>query len=224
MALRRSLTREMAAFLAWNPAPARPAVLGVVVEADRVHLYSGAVSAGATVYDGDRFSTETGGMLLLHSDGAMVELTGESAVTVRSQTSGAQGTEAELGKGTLVFSAARAAALEIVAREARIRPIADVRTVAQVSVAGPKELRIYAQRGALQFSYREETETIAEGESYRVILDPPEDDPKNRPVKAGRHRKPFLLIAIAAAAAGTAVILYEHVNQGHKRMESPDRP
>jgi hypothetical protein len=224
MTLRHFLALEMATLLAWNSASARPAVWGVVVEANHVHLNTGTVSAGATVYDGDHFSTEPGGMLLLRGDAALLELTGESAAIVRSQTNGAQGTEAELGKGTLVFSAARASAVEIVAWEGRIRPIADVRTVAQVSVAGPKELRIYAQRGSLQFLYRGETETIAEGDSYQVILDPPEDDPKNKPVKAGRHRKPFLLIAIGAAAAGTTVILYEHMNHGHKRMESPDRP
>ncbi len=223
MTLRRSLTLEMAALLAWNSAPARPTVLGVVLEADRAHLNSGAVSAGATVYDRDRFSTETGGMLLLHSDAAMLELAEESEVMVRSRANGAQGTEAELGKGTLVFSAARAAALEIVVQEADVRPITDARTIAQVSVTGPRELRISTRRGALQFSYRGETETIAEGSSYRVILDPPKDDPQNKPVKAGRRRKSFLLIAIAAAA-GTTVILYEHLNHGHKRMESPDRP
>jgi hypothetical protein len=225
MTLRQFLTLGVALFFSWNSGPARPTPRGVVVEATRVSLNSGAVSAGATVYDGDRFATETGGVLLLRGDATVLELAEESELIVRGAAGGAQGTETELSSGTLVFSAARAAALEIVALEARIRPATATRTIGQVSVTGPKELRICARRGSLQFSYREESETIAEGAAYPVILDPPENDPKNkRPAKAGRQRKTFLLIAIGAAAAGTAAILYEHENHGHKRMESPDRP
>jgi hypothetical protein len=48
MILHHSLAVELAALLAWNSAPARPNVVGVVVEANRVHLNAGAVSAGAT--------------------------------------------------------------------------------------------------------------------------------------------------------------------------------
>ena len=223
MILRSYLALEMTALLLWNPAPARPAVLGVVVEVDRAHLNGGAVSLGATVYDGDHFATEKGGLLLLRDGATMLELAEESVLIVRSRTNGAQGTEAEVSMGTLVFSAARADTLEIVAMEARIRPIKDARTVAQVSITGPKELRIYARRGSLECSYREEKETIAEGAAYRVILDPAEDDPQKKgAVKAGRQRKAFLLLAIGAGAAAAAAIMYEH--RGHKPMESPDRP
>jgi hypothetical protein len=222
MTLPHCLALEMAAFLVWNSVPARTTVLGAVVEADRAHLNSGAISAGATVYDGDHFSTETGGMLLLRGDATLLELAEESAAIVRSRANGTQGTEAELSKGTLVFSTSRADALEITAREARLRPITNARTAAQVSVTGPKELRIYARRGTLQFSYRGETETIAEGAAYRVILDPPEDDStKKGAVKAGRQRT-FLFIAIGGGGAGGAVLAYEM--RHHKHMESPDRP
>jgi hypothetical protein len=223
MTLRHCLALEMATFLAWNSAPARSAVLGVVVEANRVHLNSGAVSEGATVYDGDQFSTEAGGMLRLRGDSTMVDLAEESVMLVRSRANGAQGTAAELRKGTLVFRAARAAALEIAALEARVRPVADAPTIAQVSVAGLKELRIYARRGPLQFSYRGEMATIAEGAAYRVILDPPEGGPKKKEaVKPGRLRKAFLFLANGGGAAAAAVLVYE--NHRHKKMESPDRP
>jgi hypothetical protein len=223
MTLRNCLALEMATLLAWNPGPARPMVLGVVVEAVRVHVNASAVSVGATVYDGDRFSTEKGGLLLLRGDATMLQLAEESVVTVRSRTNGAQGTEAELDKGTLAFSTSRADALEIAALGARIRPTTSARTVAQVSVTGAKELGVYARLGSLQFSYREETETIAEGASYRVILDPAEDDPQKKgAAKAGRQRKAFLLLAIGAGVAAAATIMYEH--HGHKPMESPDRP
>jgi hypothetical protein len=106
-------------------------VLGVVAEADRAHLNSAAVSEGATVYDGDHFSTEAGGMLLLHGGATTLDLAEESAVIVRSRINGGQGMEAELRRGTLLFSAARAAALEIAVLESLICPAEDARTIGQ---------------------------------------------------------------------------------------------
>jgi len=223
MTLRHALAVEMAIFFALNSAEARPAVLGVVVEANRGYVNTGAVSAGATVYDGDHFSTEAGGLLRLRGDATVLDLAGDSALTVRGSTNSSQGIEAELSKGTLVFSVARYAALEIAAGGARIRPLADARTVAQVSVTGPKELCIYSRRGSLQFWYRGEMETIAEGAAYRVILDPPEDDPKNKQsIRRKGKQKAFLLLAIVAAAAGASLITHEMHH--HKPVESPDRP
>jgi hypothetical protein len=39
-----------------------------------------------------------------------------------------------------------------------------------------RELRIYAQRGALELSYHDETKGIPEGAAYRVLLDPSEKE------------------------------------------------
>jgi hypothetical protein len=213
----------MAALLAWNPVPAPPAVLGVVVGADRAHLNSGAVSEGATVYDGDHFSTEAGGMLRVRCDATTLDLAEESDVIVRSRANGAQSMEAELSRGTLVFRAGQAAALEIAALQALIRAAGDAGTTGQVSIIGPKELRIYARRGSLQFSYQGEARTIAEGESYRVILDPSEDAPrKKEAARTGGRRKAFLFVAIGGGGGGAAALIFE--NHGHKHVESPDRP
>lgn len=217
------LTMGMAASLACNCTLARPVVLGVVSEANRAHLNTGAASAGTTVYDGDRFSTEAGGMLLLQGNGATLQLAAESEVIVKSRTNGVQGIEAELNRGTLAFSSSQPAAVEIVADEARVRPVREEPTIGQVTVIGPKELLLHARRGALQFSHRGETQTIAEGKSYRVILDPSEDDAKkNGPYKPARQRKTFLFIAVAGGAVGAGGGIYE--SRGHKHTESPDRP
>ena len=78
-------------------------MLGVVVETDRVHLNTGTVSAGATADDGDRFLTEKGGVLLLRSDGTMLELAEESALSVRSRAERAPGTKTEPSEGSVVF-------------------------------------------------------------------------------------------------------------------------
>jgi len=219
--LRFLLSLQMVFLPAGTSSPGRPAALGVVVEAYRAHLGRSAVSSGATVYDGDHFSTEEGGALRLRCKAALLDLAEKSATLVRHAEVGAQGlaAEAQLVQGTLVFSTARAGELEIEAREAHIRPVGNGRTVAQVSVIGPKELHIYARRGAVLFSYRGESKTITEGESYEVILDPPQDgSEKKQPAqKQGRPLKAFLLIAGGAGAAAAVVIL-------HEEIESPDQP
>ena len=226
MTLRFLLALRMLFLLAGTSPPGRPAVLGVVVEAYRAHLGGSAVSPGATVYEGDHFSTEEGGSLRLRCNAALLELAEKSAALVRHAGDGAQGleAEAELVHGTLVFSTAHASELEIEARQARIRPAGKGRTVAQVSIIGPKELHIYARRGALLFSYRGESKTINEGESYEVILDPSEDGSEKKQTTPSARRPPraFLLVAVGAGAAAAAVIVHE--NHGHKGMESPDRP
>jgi hypothetical protein len=114
--------------------------------------------------------------------------------------------------------------VEIRALGTLTRPTADARTIGQVSITGPKELLIHARRGALQFSYRGETRIIAEGESYRVILDPPDDttEKKQAAKKAGRPPKAFLFVIIGGGAAGATVLVLE--NQRQKNLESPDRP
>lgn len=221
MTLHHFMAFQMVLFLLANPMPPTSATLAIVAAADRAHLNSAAVSEGTTVYDGDHCSTEPGGMMLLRSEATSFDLAEDSAVIVRSQANGLQSMELEMSQGTLVFRAARAAALEIAVQEALIRPANDVRTIGQVTIVGPKELRIYARRGSLQFSYGD-TRTIAEGESYRVFLDPPEVDPKKKEAVKSRRKKAFLLVAIGGAGAGVATLIYE--SHRHKYLESPDRP
>ena len=92
--------------------------------------------------------------------------------------------------------------------------------IAQVSIVGPKELQIRARRGALQFAYAGETEKIAEGASYRIVLDAPEAAPpfpQRVPTKAGRESKKYKIIAIVAIGWATEWGF-------HEIFESPARP
>ena len=209
------------------PLPGSPTIpidpLGIVTEANDAHLSNGSVSTGTTIYDGDRLSTEGTGTLRVRSGSAMIYLAGASQVTLRSVPEGAKGTAADLTAGTLVFSSALATAVEIRADEASIRPATDAPTVGQIVVVGPKKLYISARRGSLIFSYHDESEVISQGQSYRVVLDPPDDDPAAKPDvdhpgrKPARRRKGFLFFLIGIAVAP---IIY----RGLEPSESPYRP
>jgi hypothetical protein len=90
-------------------------------------------------------------------------------------------------------------------------------------LVNPKELRIYAQRGALEFSYHGESETVPEGRAYRVFLDPSDaklaaasatDQAQKSPTT---HHAKFLFVAIAVAVAIAIPLLV-------RSLESPDSP
>ena len=217
----RILAMTLAFFLVGIRLPARPAgipSLGVVTQASAAHFNASRVFAGTTVYDGDRLSTETEGLLQFRGAGALLYLPGLSDVTLHGLPNGMQ---AQLRAGGLVFSSARTSAMEILANGAFIRPAADGPTVAQVTLVGPKELQITARRGALEFSYHSETENIAESASYRILLDPQEtaaghsknaDNPLPR-----RKSKGFWILIIGGISWATEWAV-------HEALESPDRP
>ncbi|HEX4545710.1 MAG TPA: hypothetical protein VH110_05075 [Candidatus Acidoferrum sp.] len=217
----RILATMLAVLLAGASLPARPAgmvPLGVVTQSSGEHFNASKVTPGATVYDGDVLSTEAEGALQLRSGAALLYLPGQSGITVHGIPSG---TQAQLRMGTVVFSTAKAGAMEVLADEAFIRPMIDGPTIAQVTVVSPKELQIAARRGALEFSYRGETQKIPEGGSYRIILEPPEPAakpfPQRVPVKAGRESRAFKITVIVATGWITEWAV-------HEVLESPDRP
>jgi hypothetical protein len=221
---RRALATMLVFLMAGVPVPARPATaanllpLGTVTQASRAHFNAATVTSGATIYDGDGLSTEPEGALQFRGSAALLYLPGASGVTLHGQQNGMQ---AQLRNGTVVFSTARAAGMEVLADEAFIRPVADGPTVAQVTIIGPKELQISARRGALQFSYAGETEKLAGGASYRILLDQPDSPPwpqsQRGPVKAGHENRMFKIIVIVAIAWITEWGV-------HEVFESPDRP
>ena len=225
---RRFLATLLACLLAGIPLLGRTAPLGVVTQSAGGHLSTAPASAGATIYDGDHLSTDAGGALRLRSGASLIYLPGQSGITLHGAANGAV---AELTGGTLVFSTAQAAAMEIRALEASLRAASNAPTVAQISVAGPKELFVNARRGALEFSYRGESGRIPEGASYRILLDSqdPQGGPDAKPdsapspwanqqtKKPGKRRRTFEFIIIGATALVTARAI-------HEAVESPDRP
>jgi|SRR5580704_6469399 hypothetical protein len=224
----RLLAIALAFSLAGIPRSAKPEALGIVVQADHASLGSEPASEGTTVYDGDRLSTEARGSLRLLIGKAMLYVTEQSSVIVRQDANiAAKEFEAELVSGTAVLSVTAGATGEIVASSARIRPMAETRGVVQVRLVGTHELVVFAQRGPAQISYHGESETLAEGKSYRVLLNSSDDSASGAQgaKKSGKHSKALVLIAVGAATAAGAALLWRSVDGGTNRsVESPDHP
>jgi hypothetical protein len=215
---------HLAAVLAFSlsgiPYPARVAVVGVISHAERARVGDTPASTGTTVFDGDRLSTEAGGILRLNAGTMALHLAPQTSVSLGLTPAG-QTTEVQLWAGTLVFSSEKPLAIAVCADNAWIRP-ASAPSSAQIRNVNRKELLISAQRGSLQFFYEGETATIPEGVTYRVLLDP-DDDTADKSTsgppgkKPGKARKPYVFSAVVAAAAVTAIMLTPH-------HESPDHP
>ena len=216
---RRLLAMALAFLLAGPPGLGRSEALGIIVQADRASLGAHAASVGSSLYDGERVSTDDGGALQLRSGPVQFNLLGESIATVRGNADvETQAFTAELAKGTAVMTSPAGAKSEICALGVCIRAAQGGPLTVQVSVTGPKQLKIYARRGNALLSYKGENATITEGSSYLVVLDPPDDGAAPNP--GGKHRKAFLLIAIPGIAA--AIIIT--ATHRHGQIESPDRP
>jgi hypothetical protein len=210
---------------------ARVAVFGVVTQAHRATLSSGTVSAGASLYDGDTLATDVDGALTLRAAASMIHLGGQSRATLWAPAGIAKYAQLDLSTGTVIFSIPQAAALEIRADRASVRAAAEVPTFGQITIMNATTFEIYARRGGLKIQYRDETEAIAEGLSYRVVLDASNDDDfstktapgeKPKPVKATSHkRKRIALTAIGGTAAGAASAIPMAVLNDY---ESPDHP
>jgi hypothetical protein len=206
--------------------PARPAgaaVFGVVTQSSDAHVGEVKLSPGSTIFDGESLSTGGSGAIGIRGSASRLYVPALSGVTLHVASTMDL---ANLNAGTLVFSSAKASAIQIVALDAQICPAADGPTVAQISIVGPKLLQIVARQGALQFSYRGESEPIPEGSSIRVVLDPPDDPqtaqttspfPHEKTKKQGRRRRGFLFLLWGVPGAIAAIGI-------HAALESPDRP
>jgi|SRR5882672_4622415 len=228
--LRRLFASFLVFALAAGEIPARPAgvsSLGVVTQASGANLASASVSVGAAVFDGDSFTTSPGGLLRVRAGAAQIYLAGQSAVKLNSAPGG---TLAQLKGGTLVFSSAKADAMRVEFAQAHIRPAADQVTIAQISTLSARMLSVNAKSGSLEFSYKGETETIPEGASYRILLDPTDEEaasassmatpafPDQKGPKGGRKRRKAFIIFWFGAATILPIILIHHA------LESPEKP
>jgi hypothetical protein len=220
----RLLAIAMVFSLAGIPGHGKPDALGIIVQADHASLGSQAASEGTTIYDGDRLSTDANGTLSVLISGAMLYLAEQSSVIVHNDANReAKEFEAELVSGTVVLSETAGTTGEIVASAARVRPIAETRGAIQVRLVGQHELIVFARRGPAQISYHGESETIAEGKSYRVLLNPSDDGASGgkSAKRPGKRSKALLLVAIGVAAAAGITVAWRAID---KDVESPDQP
>jgi hypothetical protein len=211
--------------------------LGIVVASHSATLGNGVASDGATLYNGDRLVTGPTGGLSLRSGDAMLYMSGSTQVTLHRTPSRNPVIQkalirADITSGSISFSLAPDQYFLVSAHGALIGPGAPMPTLGEITILDRRSFEIRARRGPLKIVYRDDSEFIPEGKSYRVELDDgPETATTNtkptsiktsrststRPAGRRRFIMLFLIGVGAVAAAGTAVGYTQSV-------ESPDCP
>lgn len=197
--------------------------LGTVVFANRARVGEANTSAGATVFGGDRLSTDSVGTVQIRAGAARFLLANSSVATLAEEESGPSAT---LTTGTATFSTANAKAFALHVASATIRPNTDQPTIGKVTILTAKELVVKSVRGSLQIAVDDDVREIPEGAAYRVVLDPNPPDPQGPrgagtkgmggpPIKGARSR--FIWYAIAITG-GVSVWV------AHEAYESADKP
>ena len=205
--------------------------LGIVVTSRDATLGNGIASDGATLYNGDHLVTAPNGGLSLRSGDAMLYMSGSTQVTLHRTASHnpvitKSLIRADVSSGSISFSLSPDQYFLVSAHGALIGPAAPMPTLGEITIIDHKAFEIRARRGPLKIVYRDDSEIIPEGKSYRVVLD---DSPENTGTPtsiktrqahpAGRRRfiLLFLIGTAAIAAVGTAAGYIQSV-------ESPDCP
>jgi hypothetical protein len=199
------------------------AVLGTVVFADRARVGNAATSMGATVFSGDRLSTDNRGTVQVRIRAARLLLASSTSATLAQEEVGPSAT---LTAGTATFSTANSKAFALHVATAVLRPNADQPTVGKVTVLGPKELIVKSIRGSLEIAVEDDVREIPEGGAYRVVLEPNAPEPQGPrgagtkgmggpPIKGAKSK--FIWYAIAIAGGVTIWV-------AHEAAESCEKP
>lgn len=208
---RRILAMTLAFLLTGISLPGQTASLGVITQSSGGHLNSGVASAGTTIFESDRLSTEPGGSLTLSYGSVQLTLAEDSAVLINRDGSTLT---AMLQRGTVAFKVEGSSALRINAVDVRVRPQSNLPTAGQVTLEDCDEV-VTSRLQSLEVTAAKETKIIEEGKSYRVLLQGAcNNHPKRPPVIESQGR--FLAVPIVI---GVITII-----GGRKALESPDRP
>ena len=188
-------------------APTSPASapLGVIVQADNAQVGAD-LSAGATIYDGDRLAT-TDGTLRARLGGPQLVLHTNTNALVHGLPNGFS---ADLATGTVVVSSSQGQTFELVADGATIRPAGTKGAVGQITRVNATELILSSSRGGLEVTYGEEVRTIEPGTTYRMEIEPEDAGPgaDGGPLHSGRRRRAAYYAIAGGVAAVTGILIW----------------
>lgn len=204
--LRAILIALLVAALVNGPALAAARPLGNILFAENARLGSVAAAVGATVFAGDRITTDGGGSIRVRISTGQIYMPANSTITLGEYLAGVSAT---LTRGTVGFAAQEESLIVVRASEALIRPKTSQPTHGQVELVGPKELLVSSYRGALEVVVGTEVNTVPEATTYRVMLETEPQEPVGAGAAGATKARAVLIFVGAAIAAGviTFVIL-----------------
>jgi hypothetical protein len=191
--------------LTFSTAIAAPsASMGVVLQEDRASLGSIPITNGSAIFDGDNLLTEGSGYLRARLGQSQIYMLPSSSIQVHRISNGFS---ASMGSGTIVLSSAAGEKFQVLANGATIQPVAEKPTLAQVTYISENELIVSSRHGDLLVSMGDESQTVKDGTSYRMMINPGSGPGPQGIFKPGRNKFVLILIFATAAVATTLTIL-----------------
>jgi hypothetical protein len=189
-------------------APVPVASMGIVLQANNATLDGSPAVNSATIFNGNTLSTDNAGALRARFGSSQIYLFANSRVTVSHAVNGFI---ADLSGGSVLLSSAAGENFEVLADGATVKSEENQQTVAQISWVSPTELMLTSRRGDLEVTMGDETKTVNEGSSYRMMIVPasqPAASPASPTASGSSGGNAFLFVAVAIVAAGTGVALW----------------
>jgi hypothetical protein len=209
---RRFMATALVCLLTGIPLPGQTTALGVVTQSTGGHLSTAAATAGATVYDGDRLSTDALGELSLRAGTLQLALSENTVVVMNHDESGFTPT---LESGSVVFRV-EGGGVRLSAEDVSVRPQLTEPTAGQMTLEKCAVV-VTSRQNPLEVTAGTETKIVEEGKSYRVLLGGSCDAQSHRPPQAGGRTSRFLLLTLIGAGIASFFPL-------RQAFVSPDRP
>lgn len=187
--------------------------LGMIAEAEHAHLDGVSAVTGTTIYAGDAIETEDPGVLRLRLANGQLYFSGASAATLTEHSGVAA---AKLVRGTASFSIPDSTQFELETPAGIIRGSGRNAVRGQVAINNPRELIVWAVRGDLILDNDGELHTIAEGKTFRIVVEEDSATPagdESPQAKRHKRRKLLFFLIFGGALVGTAALLWHHTGE-----------
>jgi len=204
-------------------APGATPALGILTQAYQAHVDEALAFPGLSVFDGEELSTELQGRISVRVGHSVLTLAGNTSASVFHIT---DGIHVDLTAGSLYFNGASGEVAEMHVGEALLRTVSKQIARTGITVLAPNVLQVTAQKGGVNFSYREEFRYLPEGQTYRIYLDAPAEpqvDAVSQTARAGIAGKVAYFIMGTAAGGGAVWGIHEGVAAGNPPI-SPAKP
>ncbi|MGH9715641.1 MAG: hypothetical protein ACRD4R_02780 [Candidatus Acidiferrales bacterium] len=182
---------------------ARSKALGSVVQANNSMVDNQTAMAGGDVYACDVLDSDTYGSLRVQFSGSQILLSPSSEVVLDGQPNAVR---VIVINGSTSFSATSSAVLEIDTPAGVVRESSGQFYSGSVTITGPKELVVSANRGDLVFNNGGELHTVLAGKSARVTFDHAADASCHKPgyIRTAEDRRKIGFYILGGAGGGVA--------------------
>lgn len=182
--------------------------MGIVLNANNASLNGSTAVNRATIFSGDMLATQNAGELRALFGSSQVYLFANSMLSV-SQVG--DGLSAELTGGSVLLTSGEGQTFRVMADGVVVQPKGNGHSVAQISFVSPTELMLTSRQGDLELTMGDETQTVAQGNSYRVTIKSPSQPASPAspaPIASGGGSTAFFVVALVIVGTGTGVALW----------------